>query len=175
MMKVPIVITGFMGSGKTTVAQALAQMLGWSAVDLDHLITERTGRTPQEIIDEDGEPSFRKLETQLLREVLENGAAGVIALGGGAWTSETNRDLIAGYNCFVAWLDAPFALCWQRIATGQHRPLARSQEQARKLYEERRPLYELSTLRVAVADKGIDEATTDIVRHLSTLEIADRP
>ncbi|HEU4870213.1 MAG TPA: shikimate kinase, partial [Pyrinomonadaceae bacterium] len=57
----PIVITGFMGCGKSRVARALAQNLNVSFVDLDESITARTGRTPAQLIDEDGEPAFRRV------------------------------------------------------------------------------------------------------------------
>jgi len=81
-----IIITGFMGSGKTTIARALAHILGWEMLDLDHVIAEREGRTAREIIEQDGEESFREIETRIIREVLENSPMGVVALGGGAWT-----------------------------------------------------------------------------------------
>jgi shikimate kinase len=174
MSKVPIIITGFMGSGKTSVAQALARLLDCPAIDLDQLITERQGRTPKEIIEQDGESGFREIETSLLREVLGQGAARVIALGGGAWTVQTNRDLIAAHNGFAAWLDAPFALCWQRItAAGRKRPLARNEEQARKLYEERRPVYGLATLRVTVQGKEVEESARAIALRLASDGITD--
>jgi shikimate kinase len=167
-MNQPIIITGFMGSGKTTVAQALARTLNCRAIDLDQLITERAGRTPKEIIDQDGESAFREIETRLLREVLEQDSARVIALGGGAWTLPGNRDLIAQHNGFTVWLDVPFELCWQRIAdAGGYRPLARSEEKARSLYEERRPIYELAALRVtADADMSVNESAAAIAEAL---------
>jgi shikimate kinase len=167
-MNQPIIITGFMGSGKTTVARALARTLNCRAIDLDQLITERAGRTPKEIIDQDGESAFREMETRLLREVLEQDSARVIALGGGAWTLPGNRDLIAQHDGFTVWLDVPFELCWQRItATGSDRPLARREEQARSLYEERRPIYELAALRVtADAHKSVNESASAIAEAL---------
>ena len=172
----PIIVTGFMGSGKTTVAQALSRLLECEMIDLDRYITERIGRSPREIIEQDGVAAFREIETRLLRELLSERAACVIALGGGAWTIRTNRDLIADHNGFVAWLDAPFALCWQRIiAGGRQRPLARSEEQARELFEQRRPIYELAALRVAVGGKGVDECALLIAGHLSNEEISGGP
>ena len=60
----PVVITGFMGAGKTTVAAALAERLGCRAIDLDEFTAGREGRTAQMIIDEDGEPRFREIETE---------------------------------------------------------------------------------------------------------------
>src|SRR5216684_3134385 len=86
-----IVIVGFMGCGKTTVARALAQRLGCAMVDLDSFITDREGHTPAEIIVQDSESSFREIETRALQYVLEKNAARVIALGGGGWLIEANR------------------------------------------------------------------------------------
>ena len=93
-------------------------------IDLDHFIATREGRTPQQIIDEDGEARFRQLETSALRDVLLDDSVYVVALGGGAWTVEQNRALINEHDGFTVWLDAPFQLCWQRIRAAA--PLARS-------------------------------------------------
>ena len=171
-----ILITGFMAAGKTTVAAALAQRLDCRMLDLDEFIAEREGRSIQKIIDEDGEARFRLTEESALREALENETARVIALGGGTWTREQNRALITEHDGFTVWLDAPFELCWQRIIrAGDIRPLARDKEQAGRLYEERRAVYELATLRV-----GINEETTagmvatEIVNALARHEIEDR-
>src|ERR1043165_3169444 len=102
-----VVITGFMGCGKSVVARALAQHLNVSFVDLDESITSRTGRTPAQLITEDGEPAFRHIETDTLRDILNSGEAGVIALGGGAWIEPANRELINEYGCASVWLDVP--------------------------------------------------------------------
>lgn len=141
-MDQPIVITGFMAAGKTTVAVALARLLNCPVIDLDQFITESEKRSPQEIIEQDGEAAFREVETSHLLRALGPGPNPVIALGGGAWTGQRNRDLIAAHNGFTVWLDAPFDLCWQRISVGDvGRPLAPNREQAQRLYDERRQLY----------------------------------
>jgi shikimate kinase len=145
----PIVITGFMGCGKSVVARALAAHLNVSFVDLDESITDRTGRTPAQVIKEDGESAFRCIETDTLREVLDAGEAGVIALGGGAWIEAANRELINQYGCSSVWLDVPFEVCWTRIESGgEDRPLGRTKSQAATLYERRRPVYQLATIHV---------------------------
>lgn len=144
-----IVIVGFMGCGKTTVGRALAQRLGCDMIDLDSFITERAGRTPAEIIEEDGEPAFREIETHALCDALKMDDARVIALGGGAWTIEANRKLVAEQDYLSVWLDAPFDLCWKRITeSGTTRPLAPDRGSARELYESRRASYELASLRI---------------------------
>jgi len=163
-----IVIVGFMGCGKTTVAQTLARELGCGMIDLDSFITERGGRSPAEIIEHEGELSFREIETRALDDVLEKGDARVIALGGGAWTIAANRALIAQHGCSSVWLDAPFELCWERITANPKtiRPLAPNRERARKLHESRRVSYVLAQLRVDAA-KGLAEIVDEITRSIS--------
>src|SRR5438445_13379814 len=90
-----IVIVGFMGSGKTTVARALSRELNCEMIDLDSTITESQRRSPAAIIQEQGETFFREIETLLLRDVLQNRTVRVIALGGGTWTVAADRTLIA--------------------------------------------------------------------------------
>ena len=167
-----IIITGFMGSGKTTIGRALACLLGCELLDLDHVIAEREGRTAREIIEQDGEQSFREVETRILQEVLENSPRGVIALGGGAWTLERNRILIDKHGCATVWLDAPFELCWERILlSGSSRPLARDEGQARMLYAERRPQYALAKLPIRlVANRSTDEISAEIAERLPALD-----
>lgn len=163
-----IIITGFMGSGKTTVARGLAHILGCGMLDLDQVIAEQEGRTAKEIIEQDGEDSFREIETRNLRDVLESSLPGVIALGGGAWTLERNRNLIDQHNCLTVWLDAPFELCWDRIiSSGSGRPLARDEAQAQMLYAERRQQYALAKLHIrVVANKSTDNISAEIAQAL---------
>jgi shikimate kinase len=169
-MNKQILIIGFMGTGKSTVARALALKLNCLAVDLDELITERELRGPGEIIKEDGEDRFRELETQMLRKVLTEAVARVIALGGGAWTIARNRKLVADHGAFTVWLDAPFELCWRRIEEGQTtRPLAPSRQVAEKLYFDRYALYQLAHARIVVTEKdSAEEIATRVVHTLAT-------
>jgi shikimate kinase len=155
-----IVILGFMGSGKTTVARELARQLECEFIDLDSFITDREGRSPAEIITQDGEASFRERETLALCDVLQDRNAGVIALGGGTWIVPANRTLIALHDCLSVWLDAPFELCWQRIAASgnSNRPLAPDIETAQRRYESRRAEYALAERITAVNES--DTAAT---------------
>ncbi|HWS99352.1 MAG TPA: shikimate kinase [Pyrinomonadaceae bacterium] len=163
----PVVITGFMGAGKTTVAAALAERLGCTLIDLDRFVAEREGRTAQMIIDEDGEPRFREIESEALRDALETDA-GIISLGGGTWTVERNRELVAEHGGLTVWLDAPFELCWRRIESATHaRPLARDPAKARALYDARRVLYAQAMLRLEVSeDKNIAAIAAEIADRL---------
>ena len=147
----PIVITGFMGCGKSNVARELARRLDVPMIDLDDLITANEGQTPAQLITEAGEAAFRTIETNTLREVLQTAEARVIALGGGAWIESGNRDLIDQYECLSVWLDAPFAVCWERISTSaDERPLGKTVEEAEDRYNLRRPVYALARIHIPV-------------------------
>lgn len=147
-----------MGCGKTKVARELARRLDVLMVDLDDQITKRAGRSPAQLIDEDGEPAFRAVETDTLRHVLQEGKAGVIALGGGAWIQEANRQLVDRYRCVSVWLDAPFEMCWTRIEASQEdRPLGRTRDQAFALFQQRRPVYELAVVHVPVYEENFEK------------------
>jgi shikimate kinase len=166
-----IVIIGFMGSGKTAVAQSLAAQLNLETTDLDDFITEAVGRTPAQIIVEDGEQAFRAIETNTLGELLQTTGAGVIALGGGAWIEDTNRKLLKKNDCLSIWLDTPFEECWKRIqSSNEERPLGKNEQQARDLFESRRPLYQLATLHFEVlSDETPTELATRIKAKLTSL------
>jgi shikimate kinase len=149
-----ILLVGFMGAGKTTVARALARRLKDSCVSLDELVAADEGRGPRELIDEEGEDYFRAAETRALRRTLADRGARVIDAGGGAWTLARNRALVAARDdCLTVWLDAPFDLCWERITResgGLTRPLARDRAGAAELYAARRAAYRSAALRVRV-------------------------
>jgi shikimate kinase len=161
----PIVITGFMGCGKTEVARALARRLHLEAIDLDDKIATQHGRTAAELILAEGEAAFRAIETSTLRELLNRSTANVIALGGGAWIGDENRALIAAHEGVAVLLDTPFEVCWQRIkASAQDRPLGRTRAQAEQLYHQRRPIYQLAHIHVAVMDH--DDSLEKIVARI---------
>ena len=136
-----IILTGFMGVGKTTVAKHLAHLLDCQRLDLDALIVESEHRTIAEIIEQEGIERFRQIETAHLKRVLESSAR-IIALGGGAWTIEENRRLIKSHNFTTVWLESSFEHCWLNISASKRvRPLARNKGDARKLFEERQKVY----------------------------------
>jgi|SRR5689334_147411 len=167
----PIVITGFMGCGKSRVARALALRRGVVMVDLDDWIMRRVGRGPAQLINEDGERAFRAIETNALRDLLQSGDAGVIALGGGASIEEANRELIDQFGCTSIWLDTPFEICWQRIsASEEDRPLGRSRAEAEARYNLRKPIYAMAQLHIAVTEQQtFDDLISTIETKLGSL------
>jgi shikimate kinase len=164
-----IIITGFMGSGKSSVAKALAKLLDYEMLDLDEAIESAEGRSPAAIIQEDGEARFRALERQALTKAMEDDGKQVLALGGGAWISKANRDQIQEHGATSVWLDASFDLCWKRIAGAvSQRPLAPDATTAFKLFSERTSCYELADLRVGVTERtSAEEIAAEIARTLT--------
>lgn len=137
-----VVLTGFMGVGKSSVARHLSQMLRWQRKDLDYYIEECEGKKIAAIFDLIGEEEFRTLETKYLKSILENSAIKIISLGGGAWVSVENREIIKDENCICIWLESTFEHCWRNISlSSRKRPLAQNKKQARKLFDEREKVY----------------------------------
>lgn len=156
-----IVLTGFMGSGKTTAGGLLAELLGWRFLDLDREIERRDGRTVSTIFAEDGEAYFRRLETASLASLLGDHNI-VLALGGGAPEDLGNRLLLeqTPYTAIV-YLAAPLNVMVERCYhDGTPRPLL---DDADTLFAHRRHLYE------RIASHTIDTAKSDAKETASTI------
>ena len=140
-----VALTGFMGVGKSSVARHLAQLLNCDRLDLDSFIEEHEGRKIHEIINENGLPYYRKLESEnLLRAVTEIDAQ-ILSHGGGTWTEESNRKLLKERGITSVWLESSFQHCWRNIRMSKkERPLARNKVAARALFDERQKLYALA-------------------------------
>ena len=137
-----IVLTGFMGVGKSTVARHLASILQTQKIDLDSVIEAGEKRTIAEIIKACGISRFREIETENLRRVLSENEARILALGGGAWTIAENRHLIKSKNCTSIWLESSFEHCWRNIKSSKReRPLAINKPETKKLFDERQDFY----------------------------------
>ena len=164
----PIVIIGFMACGKTEVARALAARLGLALVDLDDKIAKLHGRSAAQLIIDEGEPTFRAIETQTLSETLESHTRSLIALGGGAWITEENRKLINAHRGVTVWLDTPFEVCWQRIeAAAEDRPLGRTRSEAEQRFHQRRPIYQLAGIHITVmAHEAVNDTAARIANAL---------
>jgi len=159
-------LTGFMGCGKTTVGRALARRLERPFVDLDMEIEARAGSSVREIFARGGEPLFRRLEQETLREAVR-GHDAVIATGGGTVTVEANLELLERGGVTV-WLDPPFSAIAARIGAGgkADRPLFESETQALELYRRRLPAYRRADLRLAI---DADERPEEIAARVELL------
>jgi shikimate kinase len=140
-----VVLTGFMGVGKSSVARHLSSMLGCERIDLDSYIEEQEQRRIHEMIDADGLPAYRELETKNLLKLLCDEKAQLVSLGGGAWIERKNRKLLKEHGYTSVWLESTFQHCWQNIRRSKkERPLARDKDAAKKLFEDRQKIYALA-------------------------------
>jgi shikimate kinase len=160
----PIFIVGFMGAGKTTVGQVLAKELGYDFIDLDNAIALQTGKSVQQIFLELGEAEFRWLETEAIRSC-RNLVSSVVALGGGAYVSQENRDLLRGIGKTI-WLDCPLDVCLQRIRDNKSRPLLGDEEAMRTLLDKRIDSYSQADYVVNSDELSPEQLANEIVRLL---------
>ncbi len=159
-----ITLTGFMGSGKTTVGKVLADFLGCPFMDLDDLIVKKAGKSIPEIFAQDGEPAFRQLEARLLRQTVEKYTENtvVLALGGGAVTAPASAALLHEKSVCI-YLRATLETLLQRLeGETADRPLADASLAARLAARE--PLYE-ETAHVIIDTDGLtpDEVADEII------------
>ena len=137
-----IVLTGFMGVGKSSVARHVAHMIRTRSVDLDHVIEQSEKMSIAQIVDSKGESAFRQIETANLGRVLKDADNRVLSLGGGAWTMPENREMLKSSEYTSVWLEATFEHCWLNITfSRKDRPLAREKQKAIRLFEERQKVY----------------------------------
>lgn len=167
MKKYPyIFLTGCMGSGKTTVGSIVAKKLGRPFIDLDKLIEKRAGMSINKIFKERGEEGFRKLETEVLKDLPHSKA--VVATGGGVVIKEENRDYMKDTGA-VLWLDISAERLAKRLRRDHSRPLLNGKDkkaELERLIEERRPYYEDCTYRVEAEELTPLQCALEIVKFM---------
>ena len=157
-----ILLVGFMGSGKSSVAGRLATQLGCTCWDLDERVEERYSLPIPCIFQRLGEIAFRRAEGWELSRLLFDPAA-VIALGGGAFHSR-NRKLISPRSITV-WLDTELQLSWERCRNDPNRPLASDRQTFEHLYKQRRIDYQNALHRIRISH----QRPREIVREIQEL------
>lgn len=151
-----IALIGPRGSGKTTVARHLAELLGWQWVDADVEIERRAGRPVRAIFAAEGEAGFREHESAVLRELCAL-RRHVVATGGGVVLREANRELLRS-SARVAWLRADAETLWRRLegdaSGGERRPalLGGGRAEVEEVLRTREALYR------ACAHRAVDTA-----------------
>jgi shikimate kinase len=120
-MRQNVILIGFMGCGKTTVGQILAEKLGWEFADTDHIVVQHARRTISEIFRLEGEAEFRKKESAVLSQ-LATGDHRIISSGGGIVTQPENESLLKALG-FVVWLNATEQIIFERVSRNRSRPL----------------------------------------------------
>ena len=156
-----------MGSGKTEVGKRLAQRLGYAFLDTDKLIEEKTGKSISEIFREEGESSFRELETEVIKNL--SGITGyIISTGGGIVIREENILSLKNIG-LVVWLKTSPETIINRISSETHRPLLNVDnplEQIKKLLSIREQFY--SRADVSIDTDGLE--VNEVVKSILSLE-----
>lgn len=170
-----VVLIGYRGTGKTTVARLLGAQLGLTALDADEELERRAGRTIREIFAEGGEPMFRDLEAAVLADLC--GRSGqALAVGGGAVLRPENRDCLRRTGNRVVWLQGQARTLHERInrdaTTAERRPnltAGGGLEEVERLLALREPLYrECAEFVVDTEGKTPEQVAGEIVSLLSS-------
>jgi shikimate kinase len=165
-----IVLVGVPGAGKTTVGKLLAKKLGIDFFDSDQVIESRAGKSVSDIFTQDGEPAFRKLEHDVIVELLGSSNA-VVALGGGSLGNDETRARVKGAT--AVWLVAGLAQAVDRVGMNRNRPLllGNVRGQLADLMAAREPFYrEVAAIAVDTSKLIPSEVVTEIVSELGKIE-----
>ncbi len=179
-----IVLTGFMGAGKSTVGRLLAAQLEWTFIDLDAHLEARAGASIPELFERHGEPHFRRLESSALASVLRQPYV-VLALGGGAPETLTNRLLLEQTpGTLTVFLEAPFAALLDRCmlqalhpgvgasVRDADRPNLRDVTAAQSRFNARHPLYRrLARLTIDTASMSPEQVVPDLLRNAEKISL----
>ena len=162
---VNVILIGFMGVGKSTIAKGLAKSLGFDVLDTDKMIEQSQSRSINKIFATEGEESFREMESVILGDLIGSTDRSVISTGGGIVTREENIKLLKSIG-IIFWLDAGVDSILDRVSGNRDRPLLKTENPRKKIVDllsEREPLYEsCADERIRTDDLSIDEITYGI-------------
>jgi shikimate kinase len=167
-----IVLVGFMGAGKSTVGALLAEQLQWRFHDADSVLEDRAHASIAEIFAQQGEAAFRKLEAEVIDDLLRKHHL-VLAVGGGAVeTAATRHALLQSPETCVVFLDAPLEIMISRCEQQPDaalRPVLNEPERLRNRFESRLPHYQNSHLVIDTASLTPEETSHQILREVCAL------
>lgn len=168
MTKEHLVLTGFMGVGKSTVGPQAADVLGVRYYDTDDWMETETGIDVPQLV-KSNITAFRKAEANALEAILDR-EPGIISTGGGIVSTEIGRNALRAAGCPVVWLRAPFDDSAKRVAedNGRERPLFADTATALKLYDERAQWYAKTSDHIVDATQPIELVVGGIVAIAQT-------
>lgn len=166
-----IVLIGFMGAGKDTIGRLLAQRLHKSFISTDYMIELAEGKTVTEIIKKRGEAYFRRREAWVLKNI-KNLKNTVIATGGGMVLLEQNCRILKNMGR-VVYLHTELSALKQRIRFNGTRPLIKSSQDLKMLYNKRRGLYDYADVFIDTTEKVVNEIVQDIIEKLKLRTLND--
>lgn len=176
MVKTLVFLTGFMGSGKSTIGPLLAKQIGYDFIDVDELIEKIEGKKIVDIFREKGELYFRNVERNILIETVLKLSRFVVALGGGTVTFSNNLYLIKSTGVLIYLRTSPQVLL-ERIRFKTDRPLLLDPsgntlsedllfERIVMLLKAREQYYLQADFLVSTDDKGVEETVEEILKKL---------
>lgn len=160
-----IMLIGFMGTGKSTIARRLAETLGWTLVDTDQWIEAAEGMSIAQLFKQKGESYFRSAEVAAIHDILQRSKQ-VIASGGGAVLNAKNREAMLKH-ALVIGLRADERTIIQRVSRDQSRPLLKDnvRHNVVKLLEERKHAYDFAHVQIDTSRSTIDETVAQILAY----------
>ena len=162
-----ILLTGFMGAGKTTVGKKLAKRLGYLFIDTDREIEKEQGCSITEIFKYGGEECFRDLETDILQK-LQTKQNLVIATGGGMVLRNENRSLMQSLGTRV-YLKVELQELMRRLKKDKKRPLlqkSKPEEHILEMLQQRKSIYEEAECIIDTTDLSPHQMVTEIIRKI---------
>jgi len=164
-----VILIGFMGVGKGSVAREVIKNSSYMAIDTDDLIESMENRKIKSIFEDEGEEYFRKLEKNVAKW-LESSVKNTLISTGGGFYKQTNLKNIG----IIVLLDSPFDAIIKRIKAHPNaakklkkRPLLADLKKAKKLYDERRPEYlKLADIVIDVTKKSADECSKELLKKV---------
>ena len=168
-----LALTGFMGTGKSTVGRQVARELSFEFVDTDNLIEEHAGVSIAEIFDRSGEAVFRKMERDVVAQLVHRDDT-VIAAGGGLVVDPANLESLKTHALVVCLWASPEAI-WQRCRTQTHRPLLHDpdpQARIRELLDRREPHYRQADIIVSTEIRPQREVVQQVVHQFRETKVA---
>lgn len=163
-----IVITGFMGTGKTTVGRRVAELLKLPFFDVDDSIKRQTGHTIADLFRLKGESAFRALESATVQELSMQDKA-VIATGGGSLMNPQNREFLEKRGILVC-LTARSGTLLERLKDDLTRPLLAGEtmpERVDRLMQERQAVYAMCPIQIATDGKTINQVAEEVVQQVT--------
>lgn len=166
-----MILIGFMGCGKTTIAHELGKTLNKEVIDLDAVIPVIAGQTIPEIFAAEGEAAFREYEFRALKETLEKDV--IIATGGGVVTYGKSYDVLNGLSGRpVFFLNAPFEDLYKRIQQDENRPLGNQDiEKVRELYNSRLDKYSALADREVITSQTVEKTAAEIIGYMDSAKL----
>lgn len=169
-----IILLGYMGCGKSTIANNLSKSIGIPFMDLDKKIEEKVNLSINAIFEKHGEIYFRKVEHEVFVELLNSPQQLIIGLGGGTPCYANNHELLKGDNVVSIYLKASIETLFKRLSANKSkRPLIanKSDEEMKEFIAmhlfERSFYYNQAQYKVLVDDKTIDQTVLDIITLLA--------